>query len=234
MSIFRVLEKLEQAMHNSPKCWYWPSAVLVNRDKFLEVLDQTRASLPEEMKHARWVQKETKRLLDEAGEQAGIMVREAEARRTALLATLDEECRRLIAEAADRARAVTAEAQEQSRRLGAEAQEEARRLVESSEVLQQANAEAAAVMAAAESQTTRAVAQAQAQVEEITRRAEERARTLRQEADTDSREIRAGSDEYASKIFGGLSAELGRIQTILQQAQAKLGSNGASRTPPAG
>lgn len=67
MSIFRVLDKIENAIYNSPKLpWPLNDRVVLNKDKLLNLLERTRASLPEEMKQARWLTKESRKVLDDA------------------------------------------------------------------------------------------------------------------------------------------------------------------------
>src|SRR4030067_3840074 len=51
--------------------------VLIDRDEIYDLLDQMRATIPEEIKQARWIVKERQEMLQEAKEEAERILAEA-------------------------------------------------------------------------------------------------------------------------------------------------------------
>ncbi|MBI2251792.1 MAG: hypothetical protein HYU63_03420 [Armatimonadetes bacterium] len=78
MSIYRVLDKLENAIYNSPRLpLFWRDQVLISREKILSLIEKTRTSLPEEMKQARWISKEKEKIIQEAKEESQKILEES-------------------------------------------------------------------------------------------------------------------------------------------------------------
>jgi vacuolar-type H+-ATPase subunit H len=94
------------------------SSVRLNRDEVLEVLESIRASLPEEIKQARWVVKDREELLAKARRDAEGLVEKgrAEALRLAsreeVVRVAQEEAGRILGEARDEARQIRLEAED--------------------------------------------------------------------------------------------------------------------------
>jgi len=101
MSIYKILETIESAVFSAQRLpWPCNEWSVIHRHNFLRLLDKMRQSVPEELKQARAVSKESQRilaeaqeaaqeLLDKAREQARAMVESARAEREALLNTTD-------------------------------------------------------------------------------------------------------------------------------------------------
>jgi F0F1-type ATP synthase membrane subunit b/b' len=88
------------------------SSALLNRDEVLELIEQMKDALPDEIKQARWIVKDREELLAKARRDAETMVDQAR-----------EEQLRLASH-----EAVVQRAQEESVRIGQEAADDARRL----------------------------------------------------------------------------------------------------------
>jgi cell division septum initiation protein DivIVA len=91
--------------------------VRIDREEIYDILDQMRATIPEEIKQARWIVKERQEMLAEAKREAERIVKEGRERQERLIA--DEE----IVKAAERAAEdiiEDARANEREIRLGAE------------------------------------------------------------------------------------------------------------------
>jgi cell division septum initiation protein DivIVA len=91
--------------------------VRVDKEEIYDLLDQMRATIPEEIKQARWIVKERQEMLAEAKREAERIVKEGRERQERLIA--DEE----IVKAAERAAEdiiEDARAHEREIRLGAE------------------------------------------------------------------------------------------------------------------
>src|SRR6202521_2165131 len=81
MDVLVLIDKLDDLVHNA-KPVPLTDQVRVDKEEIYDILDQMRATIPEEIKQARWIVKERQemlaeamraqdRLLQEAGEQAG-------------------------------------------------------------------------------------------------------------------------------------------------------------------
>src|SRR2546429_2551823 len=81
MDVLVLIDKLDDLVHNA-KAVPLTDQVRIDREEIYDILDQMRATIPEEIKQARWIVKErqemlaeakreTDRLLGEARQQAG-------------------------------------------------------------------------------------------------------------------------------------------------------------------
>lgn len=77
ISVFRVLDKLEEAIRKSPRIPL-TSIAFIDAEKILSLIERMRTSLPEELKHAKWVSKENQRILQEAQEKADSIIKSTE------------------------------------------------------------------------------------------------------------------------------------------------------------
>src|ERR671936_240750 len=86
MDVLVLIDKLDDLVHNA-KAVPLTDQVRIDREEIYDILDQMRATIPEEIKQARWIVKERQemlaeakreqdRLLQEAREQAGRQARE--------------------------------------------------------------------------------------------------------------------------------------------------------------
>lgn len=117
MDIFARLEKFEDFVANSRRV-PMSSSVMVNEAEFYDMLDDIRATLPNELKQARMVTKDRERILSDAQrkedemlagaqEQAERMVAEteiikqAELERDHMLEEAEEEAHRIVLDAED-------------------------------------------------------------------------------------------------------------------------------------
>jgi cell division septum initiation protein DivIVA len=96
MSIFRVLDKIENAIFNSTPLWPFKDRIIVNREKFLALIEKTRKTLPEEMKRARLVTKDNQRILQEARDRSEEILRESQEKARRMLEAAKEEAARLL------------------------------------------------------------------------------------------------------------------------------------------
>ena len=116
MDVLVLIDKLDDLVH-SAKQVPLTDQVRVDKEEIYEILDQMRATIPEEIKQARWIVKERQEMLAEAKREAERIVKDGRERAERLIA--DEE----IVKAAERAAEdiiEDARAQEREIRLGAE------------------------------------------------------------------------------------------------------------------
>jgi len=94
------------------------SSALMNRDEVLELIDQMKDSLPDEIKQARWIVKDREELLAKARRDAEAMVEQA---REEQLRLASHEA--VVQRAAEEAERIVQESQDDARRLRLEAED---------------------------------------------------------------------------------------------------------------
>ena len=116
MDVLVLIDKLDDLVHNAKQVPL-TDQVRVDKEEIYDLLDQMRATIPEEIKQARWIVKERQEMLAEAKREAERIVKEARERQERLIS--HEE----VTKAAERtAEDIVEEAQAREReiRLGAE------------------------------------------------------------------------------------------------------------------
>jgi hypothetical protein len=116
MDVLVLIDKLDDLVHNAKQVPL-TDQVRVDKEEIYDLLDQMRATIPEEIKQARWIVKERQEMLAEAKREAERIVKEARERQDRLIS--NEE----VMKAAERqAEDIIDEAQAREReiRLGAE------------------------------------------------------------------------------------------------------------------
>ena len=116
MDVLVLIDKLDDLVHNARPVPL-SDQVRVDRDEISDLLDQMRATIPEEIKQARWIVKERQEMLEEAKREAERVVREAREQQARLVS--DEEVTKQAERAADEI-VEDARAREREIRLGAE------------------------------------------------------------------------------------------------------------------
>lgn len=94
------MDRLERIVAEGRRIPLLAGKVLVPEDDIYALIDEIRASLPEEIKQARWVTKERERLLDEARQEAEGIIENAraDAARLAEESTVIEQARQVARE----------------------------------------------------------------------------------------------------------------------------------------
>src|SRR3954453_15667663 len=83
MDVLVLINKLDDTIHNA-KPVPLTDQVRVNKEEIYDILDQMRATIPEEIKQARWIVKERQDMLAEAKREAERIVKQARDRQTQL------------------------------------------------------------------------------------------------------------------------------------------------------
>jgi hypothetical protein len=65
MDVLVLIDKLDDLVHNA-KAVPLTDTVRVDKEEIYDILDQMRATIPEEIKQARWIVKERQEMLAEA------------------------------------------------------------------------------------------------------------------------------------------------------------------------
>jgi cell division septum initiation protein DivIVA len=108
MDVLVLIDKLDDTIHNA-KPVPLTDQVRVDKEEVYDILDQMRATIPEEIKQARWIVKERQEMLAEAKREAERIIKEAR-----------DEQGRLISERQAEEIIEDARAREREIRLGAE------------------------------------------------------------------------------------------------------------------
>ena len=116
MDVLVLIDKLDDLVHNA-KTVPMTGTVRVDQEEIYDILDQMRATIPEEIKQARWIVKERQEMLAEAKREAERVVKEARDQQERLIS--GEEVYRQAERAAEE---IIEDARETERqiRLGAE------------------------------------------------------------------------------------------------------------------
>jgi F0F1-type ATP synthase membrane subunit b/b' len=111
MDLSTQIQELEDMVREA-KSMPLSSSALLNRDELLELIERMKASLPEEVKQARWVVRDREELLSKARRDAERIVEDARAEQLRM-ATKEEIYRR---------------AEQEAERMGGQAEEDSRRM----------------------------------------------------------------------------------------------------------
>lgn len=76
MDIMALIDRLEDLVAEGKKVPL-TSSVMVNELKIYDIIDEIRASFPDEIKQARWIVKERQEMLDEAEKEANRLIEDA-------------------------------------------------------------------------------------------------------------------------------------------------------------
>ncbi len=69
MDILHLVDRLEELLNQSRPLWFTRS-VIVDEDRFLDIIDQMRVAIPEEIKKAQQTQSQRDRIMAQAQEEA--------------------------------------------------------------------------------------------------------------------------------------------------------------------
>jgi F0F1-type ATP synthase membrane subunit b/b' len=117
MDLTSRLTQLEEMVRDA-KSMPLSSSALLNRDEVLDLIEDLKAALPDEIKQARWVVKDREELLAKARRDAEAMVEQARAEQLrlasheAVMQRAKEEAERIVQEADEDARRLRLEAED--------------------------------------------------------------------------------------------------------------------------
>src|ERR1700712_851850 len=109
MDVLVLIDKLDDLVHNA-KAVPLTDQVRIDREEIYDILDQMRATIPEEIKQARWIVKERQEMLAEAKREQDRRLQEAreqavrEASQTEIVKLAERQAQEIIDEARRSAR----------------------------------------------------------------------------------------------------------------------------------
>jgi cell division septum initiation protein DivIVA len=116
MDVLVLIDKLDDLVHNA-KTMPLSDSVRVDKEEIYDILDQMRATIPEEIKQARWIVKERQEMLAEAKKEAERIIKDGRERQERMVG--EEEVTKQAERAAEDI-IEDARAREREIRLGAE------------------------------------------------------------------------------------------------------------------
>ena len=67
MSIFRILDQMEQAIASAPKLiWPFESRCILNHDRLISLIEKLRSFIPEELNHAKLVSEQADKIIKDS------------------------------------------------------------------------------------------------------------------------------------------------------------------------
>ena len=109
MDVLVLIDKLDDLVHNA-KAVPLTDQVRIDREEIYDILDQMRATIPEEIKQARWIVKERQEMLAEAKREVDRLLAEAreqavrEASQTEIVKIAERQAQDIVDEARREAR----------------------------------------------------------------------------------------------------------------------------------
>jgi F0F1-type ATP synthase membrane subunit b/b' len=109
MDVLVLIDKLDDLVHNA-KAVPLTDQVRIDREEIYDILDQMRATIPEEIKQARWIVKERQEMLAEAKRECDRILGEAreqaarEASQTEIVKLAERQAQEIIDDARRQAR----------------------------------------------------------------------------------------------------------------------------------
>lgn len=111
MEIFELLETIEKIFEDSKKVPF-SNKKIVESDEILDIIEEIKNKMPDELKQARWIKEERARILQEASKEAEDIVKEAEKR---IIEMIDEH--EITKQAEAKSQEIIDEAKNQSRKI---------------------------------------------------------------------------------------------------------------------
>ena len=109
MDVLVLIDKLDDLVHNA-KAVPLTDQVRIDREEIYDILDQMRATIPEEIKQARWIVKERQEMLAEAKRECDRLIGEAreqavrEASQTEIVKIAERQAQEIVDDARRQAR----------------------------------------------------------------------------------------------------------------------------------
>ncbi len=189
MNIFRFLDSIEAALRNSPGLFFTRLSV-IDKNKFLSLIDSFRSTLPEEFKKAQWISRESQRILQEARTKGEKVINDSNLLAEELIKETQQECQKLVTE-----NEITIRARESAR-----------------EISQDAKSRAESIIAKAESKASDLIANAERYSAALKKQTEEEANLTKISADEYLKKVFARLEKDTLQILNIISSSQKSIQ----------------------
>jgi len=198
VDILKLLTELEDLIENTPK--KMGMMFRFDEDKFHMTVMKIRANLPEEMKRASKLARDSERIVEESREHADHIV---------------EEARKNAMSEFERTKTELSKARETNEGERKKIREAAER--ETRQMLEEARAAAGEILTEAKQQAAQMIAE-----DAISQQARLEAQTLSHNAAQEAAGVRRGADDYARDVLGNLEAVLNKAASQVQRGREML------------
>lgn len=188
-TVIAALDQIEDLVESS-RAVPLSASIMVNKAEILDLLDQAREALPEDLVAADAVVADADAVLVRADSAAEQAIAEANTRASSTLEAANTKADQIVSAAREEAERTTSRAD-----------------AEAEATLAQARADAEAALADAQAQADRLVS-----TENIVRMAEDRAREIVADARREEANLREGADDYVAQSLGELAGLISDLQ----------------------
>ena len=84
MDIEKIIESIEEKIDGCPTIPFWGRGI-IDKDELLDMLQEMKNKLPEELSQAKWVNNERQRIINDAQKRAETMIKETEEKIAAMV-----------------------------------------------------------------------------------------------------------------------------------------------------
>lgn len=221
VDILKLLTELEELVEHTKR---GPMGTLFrfDEDRFHMIVMKVRANLPEEMKRASKLARDSERLVEQTRESAEKYAEDARRQAQAEMERASREAQRLRDEAQEASTRLRETADREARQIGDAARQT------SDQTIAAANRSGEEIVDAARRHADELVAEneilrrAEADAEEMMHRSEAQAEEMRARAATDGELVRSGADEYARDVLTTLETALSKAVVQIQRGRETL------------
>ena len=150
MNIYSLLEYLETEIANAANVPLMNGRAMVNREKCLEILDEVRLHLPEDIREARAMVERQQTLMADSERHAKTTVEEANLKAQNTMQEARIQSENMVKEAREQSKSMMTGAEAQAKQMVEEAERRAQALTEENEITQRAYAKAEQVLSNAQ------------------------------------------------------------------------------------
>ena len=129
MNIYQLIDLMEDELENSKKALFGPMRK-VDPDQMLEILDEMRESLPEEVQEGEMIRREKDRILGEAQEDADHLAATSQKEADELLTNARRDSEQMLTSARNESEQMMARAQQDTERMISSAHQQAERIIQ--------------------------------------------------------------------------------------------------------
>ena len=218
--IFRLLSELEDLVEKAPKKLGMMFGF--DEDRFHMTVLKIRANLPEEMKRASKLARESERIVEESRSHADQIIQETRKQAVSEMERGKQDVAKIRETTQNELSAMKKSAQIEADRLKRDAEREAERLVN------EANAKAARLVEEANLNVTQLIEAAKGKAAElvtenvIVQEAQLQAQEQLSRANSEARSVKHGADDYARDVLANLEGVLGKAIGQVQRGRELL------------
>ena len=221
-SIEELLEEMEDIMSDA-RGKAFSNRMTIDVEAMRAVIDDLRATLPEEIKQAQLIASERREILDRATREADMVISDAKIISKDLIASAEKRAKDMDAQTAHRTEQLVKTAQAKAQETVNAAKDEAAKAASQDNIVMEAQAQADIIRADADKYLENAKREARRLVED----AESRSREQLADATEKSRDLKLKASAYVNDIVTDAEYRIGKSYAEIKELQKSM--NAASR-----